>query len=213
MRLLLSLMTPTGPGDGRRPLQAFAVAALPARRRTFAPVSHASWVRAFATEAVASCGRALTLAVLACAALAVRPGAVNAQTLTINLTSPQIQTPSISVPQIQLPSVSAPQVQGSAASFPQTQTPFVSFFPVQPVANATANTSAPSQAAIPTVDQTAVIDGGTYHALNGVTYAKTANGLLVVLSPALLTGSGPLAKHTEGLSLEIPDTLIRDLFF
>jgi hypothetical protein len=217
-----------------RALRASAAAALPARLRTLSPASRVSRVRAFATQTAAACVLALALAALACAALAVRPGAANAQTVTIDLTSPLIQTPTVSAPLIQTPTVSAPQVQSStvsasqvqvltvsasqaqssAAGFTQTQFPFASFFPVQPGALATSNGASPSsQAASLTVDQTAVIDGSTYRAVNGVTYAKTASGLLVVLSPAQLTGSGPLARRTEGLSLEIPDTLIRDLFF
>jgi len=56
------------------------------------------------------------------------------------------------------------------------------------------------------------IAGFSYQSVNGVTYTKTATGLLVVLSPAALTGSGPLAGHTGGLTIEIPNASITQLF-
>ncbi|MBI4804497.1 MAG: hypothetical protein HY795_04610 [Desulfovibrio sp.] len=65
----------------------------------------------------------------------------------------------------------------------------------------------------PTVTATPVIDGATYQTVNPVTYFKTATGLLVVLSPAALSGTGSLRGQTEGLTLEIPDSLINQLFF
>jgi len=57
------------------------------------------------------------------------------------------------------------------------------------------------------------LGGFTYQVTNAVTYSKTATGLLVVLQPAALKGAGPLAGHTEGLTLEIPDAFIKQLFF
>jgi len=64
-----------------------------------------------------------------------------------------------------------------------------------------------------TVTATPVLDGVTYQTVNPVTYFKTATGLLVVLSPASLAGTGSLKGHTEGLTLEIPDSFIQQLFF
>ena len=56
------------------------------------------------------------------------------------------------------------------------------------------------------------ISSASYQSVNGVTYSKTATGLLVTASPAALAGSGPLAGHTDGLTIEIPDTAILQLF-
>jgi hypothetical protein len=81
---------------------------------------------------------------------------------------------------------------------------------------AQSQTQSQSQAtgALPaTVAAAPTISGVAYQVTNTATYTKTATGLLVVLSPAALKGPGSLAGHTEGISMEIPDTLIKQLFF
>lgn len=98
----------------------------------------------------------------------------------------------------------------------KAQTAFVAFQSGTTTQGVTATTTATNTAAATasqaTVPATPVIGGFTYQAANPVTYARTATGLLVVLSPAALTGSGPLAGHTEGLVLEIPNSLVNQLF-
>lgn len=94
-----------------------------------------------------------------------------------------------------LPQSQAQSLSGIAQSQTQTQS------------QAAAGALPATVAAAPT------ISGASYLVTNSVTYSKTATGLLVVLSPAALKGSGPLAGHTEGLTLEIPDFFIKQLFF
>jgi len=64
-----------------------------------------------------------------------------------------------------------------------------------------------------TVSARLVIGSSRYVSANPVTYAKTATGLLVVLSPAELDGVGRLDGAEHGLTLEIPDFIFRLLFF
>lgn len=81
-------------------------------------------------------------------------------------------------------------------------------------AGATTGSAAVTTAAAPgaSLALNPTISGFSYTSANGATYTKTATGLLVVLSPAALSGSGPLAGHTDGLSIEIPATSIMQLF-
>ena len=67
--------------------------------------------------------------------------------------------------------------------------------------------------AVPTVSARPLIGSSRYLSVNGVTFAKTATGLLVVLSPAELDGPGRLDGSAHGLTLEISDFIIRQLFF
>lgn len=71
-------------------------------------------------------------------------------------------------------------------------------------------TSIPATTAALTVNPS--ISGNAYSSVNGVTYSKTASGLLVVLSPAALTGTGPLSGLSSGLTIEIPDNFVLQLF-
>ncbi|WP_027191552.1 hypothetical protein [Fundidesulfovibrio putealis] len=64
-----------------------------------------------------------------------------------------------------------------------------------------------------TVTARPVIGTSRYVSNNPVTYAKTATGLLVVLSPGELDGIGRLDGVEHGLTLEIPDFIFRLLFF
>ena len=77
---------------------------------------------------------------------------------------------------------------------------------------ATASTGTPASTGADTLALNPTIGGVAYQSLNGATYTKTATGLLVALPPAALTGSGPLAGHLAGLTIEIPDSVINQLF-
>jgi hypothetical protein len=81
---------------------------------------------------------------------------------------------------------------------------------VPPGAARAQSTSSQAQS---TVTAGADISGNAYQVANPVTYFKTATGLQVVLTPAKLAGSGKLNGQNEGITLEIPDSVIKQLFF